>query len=324
MQWGTAPTRRGLLTMAVSTLALTGLSGCRGKQDPVDVATSSAPPTDPRFPGDPGTQRSYLGVSRAISQPANGGRWLGDSQISMSRRFYQADQIGLMLDDITGDHADGVVPFVSVKPAVPWADVASENDDGWLEAVLSSLQVVQAPVFLAIHHEPENDHTPTNRPEDWVAMQRRALKLIRTKTKLVTVVPVLMSWTFNPASGRNPRDWVIPRCRLLGFDFYNQWVPGLPTPWTEVLEIVARIRAVIGPDVPIIAPEMGCRNDPDDPERASRWMTAAFEDAHWLGIVGLAWFNSEHAEEVGYRLDAAEKETLARLLQEPAVARLSA
>ncbi|MGD9957843.1 hypothetical protein [Nocardioides sp.] len=320
---GATPSRRGVLTLGVSALAVSGLAACRTKRTPAEAISSSAAPVDPRFPGDPGTERSYLGVSRAVAQPADSGRWLNGTRISMSRRYYQADQIALMLDDITADHRDGVVPFVSIKPDLSWAEVADENDDGWLEAVLSSLQVVTAPVFLAIHHEPENDHDTDNKPADWVAMQRRAFKLVRRKSDLVTVVPVLMSWTFNPESGRVPRDWVVPHCRLMGFDFYNQWAPDLLAPWTELLELVGQVREVIGPNVPIIAPELGCRNDPDDPERASRWMSAAFDDAHWLGVVGLAWFNSEYAEDIEFRLDAAERATLAGLLDRPEVARIT-
>ena len=84
---------------------------------------------------------------------------LGGAKISMSRRFFQADETSQMMTAIASDIDEGIVPFVSIKTPGTWLDVASGQDDGWLASLVEEVGRVEAPVFLAVHHEPEDDST---------------------------------------------------------------------------------------------------------------------------------------------------------------------
>ena len=141
------------------------------------------------------------------------------------------------------------------------------------------------------------------------------MQLAATSAPLVTIVPTLMSWTFIPESGRTPEDWIVPTSRLLGVDFYNQ---------SELSDLVTLVRDVAGLEIPIIAPELGCRADPTDPARAASWMRAAFDASPALGVVGLAWFDSPHAKDPDLLIDdEMEQAMLRRLLWRTEVARLN-
>ena len=65
--------------------------------------------------------------------------------------------------------------------------------------------------FLTIHHEPENDAGPVGmRPADYVAMQRRSIRMAERLAPRVTVVPVLQHWSFEPLNPRgDPSAWIV-------------------------------------------------------------------------------------------------------------------
>ncbi|MFZ2501720.1 MAG: hypothetical protein WAW88_03465 [Nocardioides sp.] len=264
-------------------------------KQPEETKPTPSPSETPtsRFPGDPGAGSLLLGISLSISEAIADVPELA-SPPSLTRRFYRAHQTGLMSAMVRADAEAGAVSFVSMKPPGKWSEVAAGDRDGWVDDVLDGL-ATESPVFLALHHEPENDHSGGgNVPASWREMHVRVATRAARIAPLVQVVPVLMQWTFDPSSKRDPAEWLVDDLPLLGVDMYNPWRADVAgSRWVEFSELLAQVRKAV-PDKPIIVPELGAVTDPLDPTRAALWLQSAFDHALTEDVVGMAWFESEY------------------------------
>lgn len=203
-----------------------------------------------------------------------------------------------MVSDIRSDVAHGVMPFISFKLPGPWSSFGTGGAHAWWQGLLSALGQVDSPVFLALHHEPENDTGSGHDARHWVELQSIARETADTAAPNVTVVPTLMQRTFDPAAGRDPESWLVPNVSLMGIDVYNPWRPLGTEPWESFDTIIDRVRSFL-PDTPLIIPEIGCRADPSDPGRAPLWLTDAFERCIGDDIAGMAYFDSAYNNDDG-------------------------
>lgn len=306
---------------------LTGREASSGANQPAadpspDGAPSEDPESDSRFAGDPGIGRLLLGFSLAIDQVATARAQIGGDEITMSRRFYRAHQLDLMQAMVSQDAAAGIVPFVSLKTPGSWLAAAEGRSDGWLESAISKLGGLTAPAFLSLHHEPEDNHAGGgNTPEAWVAMHRRATVIARQHPQ-VTIVPVLMQWTFDPESKRDPQQWLIPEHPVLGVDIYNPWRTDGSRSWVEFDSLMTQVRSFVPMSTPIIVPEFGSVSDELDPMRTALWLRAAYESALRNNVAGLAWFDSKYNNKKGdLRLNGDSVLVLRELLDRPETVR---
>jgi hypothetical protein len=331
------PSRRELLSLAGRGLAATtllGVVGCSADPDPgrtlpkggrstwqPSPRPSPSIPPGTRFPGDPGTGRLYFGSSIPFDEP------ISEVEISshptVSRRFYRPGQENALLAMTRRDRAAGVLPFVSMKPPGTWQSVARGDFDSWLSMLLGGLARVPGPVMFAVQHEPENDVSPGQTPGHWVAMQQRVIGLARQQAPRVTVVPVLMQYTFAPTSGRDPLQWLVPGADLQGIDVYNPWLPTDSREWVSFPDLLGAVQSVVT-DVPVVVPEYGCLTDPADVSRTRRWFYDAFDYAVANNVVGLAYFNGSGSDGVSWRADRTRNAAITTLSRRPQVARLAA
>jgi hypothetical protein len=282
--------------------------------------TSLAPAT--RFPGDPGTGRVYYGATVPYYQDlAAWETWLG-RPLASHRHYHDASEIAELVSTVTDDLDNTRMSHASIKPAGTWAEVARGDQDVWLEDLLRQVGALNAPVFLTINHEPEDDAGTTGMwPGQWVSMQERAIKKAAVLAPKATITPVLMQWTFDPASGRNPSQWQVPSAKVFGFDVYNSWSPTNGKKWTSFGTKVDRIKPWTG-GRPLVVGEYGCREDPANPERAVQWMRDAFAYARANQIVCMSYFNSrQNSPEGSWELDGRRADVFRELLADPAVAR---
>lgn len=316
--------RRGLLAAAAAAAAAAASAGC----ETVESRPSSPTPSPTggssgsRFPGDPGPGRLYLGTSLSISTPARARPAVGGADVTMTRRFYRAHQVDLMARVVATDVTEGIMPFVSFKAPDAWDAMASGRGDRWMAGLASAAAGLQAPMFLTLHHEPENDvdsvhHTVAS----WRAMQRRLIRVMQD-APLVTVVPVLQRWTFDARSQRTVDEWLVDEAVVQGIDLYNNWDPGGEAQWDTFSELWEPIRQQLPPG-PCVIPELGCVADPFDPGRVPLWLAEAVDVALVTDVVGMTWFESDIERRKGrFRLDEAGRAEFRRQLRRPEIARL--
>jgi hypothetical protein len=279
----------------------------------------------PRFPGQPAPGSLYYGASvpHHRSLPAWEDR-LG-STLALNRSYFTPDhnETAQLVRRCREDLLHGRLPHVSTKTWGTWREVAAGEHDGWLTGMLRPLGEEGRPVFLTLHHEPENDAGPPGMgPSDYVAMQRRAILLAAELAPQVTIVPVLQQWTFDPARHDvAPASWLVPDAAVIGLDVYNPWSPTNGKEWRSFGSKVDEVREWFG-DTPLAIGEYGCREDPEIPGLAAEWLRDAAEYARTHGIVSMSYFNSGvGARDGSWRLTGAAEQAFAELLTADWVAR---
>jgi hypothetical protein len=214
------------------------------------------------------------------------GRHLG-----VHRTYFNSAQTNNVIATARDDHTHHRLTLASIKPPGTWGQVAAGAYDSWLNGLIRGLGGLGFPVLLCINHEPENDVGGTGmKPSDWVAMYNRAIDMGASAASL-TFVPILMRWTFDPRSGRNPNDWLVAKSKVFGIDVYNDWSPTDGLRWRSFQDLLTVVRPWAG-SKPIVVAEYGVHNDPSQSGRAAQWMKDAYNYSKSSGISVMSYFDS--------------------------------
>lgn len=222
---------------------------CKNGSTPYDIhvlVTSDETSTLPSVPGYPGQpQDGTLFWGAAVSGNGDPGpRHEGPSghPLSLRRTFYQwSARTGKLINTASDDLAHDRLPWVSVKTP-SWAAMAAGQHDGEIDQMLAALDALPGPVWLTIHHEPEGGGG-VNAPDDpagpagHLGMNERVrARMTALGVDNVALAPILMSWTWTSASGRNPDEWWKAGVYdFLGVDHYkNSENSLLDGTWTKV------------------------------------------------------------------------------------------
>jgi hypothetical protein len=290
-------------------------------------SASTVPTQGLRFAGQPSLGNVYYGAS--VPHHRSLAAWekeLGSS-LALNRSYFSPDrnETAQLVHRCRDDLAHARLPHVSIKPWGTWREIADGAHDDWLAEMLGPLGEEAGPVFLTLHHEPENDARGLGmQPSDYVAMQRRAIGLAAELAPQVTVVPILQQWTFDPSRHDiDPASWIVPEASVIGVDLYNPWSPTNRKPWRSFGSKADEVISWFG-DTPLAIGEYGCREDPEIPGLAAEWLRDAAEYARMHNIVSMSYFNSGVGSEDGsWTLTGATEQAFAELLAADWVARPS-
>jgi len=242
--------------------------------------------------------------------------------LTVRRTFFQwRHRTGYLITTAKDDLAHGRLPWVSIKTP-SWAAMAAGDYDDQIDELLRGLDALPGPVWLTIHHEPEGGGG-VNAPDDpagpagHVAMNRRVRqRMTALGVDNVALVPILMSWTWDARSGRNPDEWWAPGIYdFLGVDHYQEQQASLLTGvWYDVR------RWAKAHNVDIAVGEWGMRGtDSAAGDRVTEWYNAAVNsagDGQGARVIGLCAFDSNLNE--GYwELQGEQLTTFWNLLNNP-------
>lgn len=314
--------------VAVTATACTGRNSA-APPEPTPSATSSSPPSTTSDPSQAPTTATQPPV------PASGTLYYGaftppynlasfeaqvGAPLACYRSFFKHWEAPKLVERASEDVAAGRVPLVSIKPPKPWAELA--KDSAWLDGLMEPLSRLDAPVYLTINHEPENDAHHFGTAADYVALQSAAISRAALAGGQLAIVPILSSWSFDERADRTPSDWNVPDATIYGLDLYNPWSPDNGKPWVpfEAKLLLAEEEA---DGRAMIVGEYGCRSDPTRPGRAAKWMKDAFATATAEGVIAMAYFDSDQGAEDGtWELDDETLPVFAEILKGDDVARI--
>jgi hypothetical protein len=335
--------RRQLLGLGAAAAVSVAASACRGPDSDTTHATGrpGAPGTgradpEPRrtpadgsedgpYAGRPAAGDVYFGASLPSHRSLSAWETTLGSTLALHRSYFtpDANETAQLVEQCRDDLAHRRLPHVSSKPPGSWADVAAGRQDAWLSDMVGGLGRLSGPVFLTVHHEPENDAgAPGMQAADFVAMQRRVIRVAAELAPTVTVVPVIQHWTFEPTRPDiDPTAWIVPEAAVHGVDVYNPWSPTNGKEWRSLGSRVDEVRAWLG-ETPLAIGEFGCREDPADPGLAADWLRDAAAYARTHGVVSMSYFNSGvHSPDGTLELSGDTERAFAELLASPWVAR---
>jgi len=251
------------------------------------------------YPGDPAPGTVFWGASiSGNGDPVTRHETDAGCVLALHRTFFQWDQrTGYLITIASDDVAHGRLPWVSVKTP-SWADMAAGLHDDEIDEMLTALDALDGPVWLTVHHEPEggggvNEPDDPAGPAGHLAMNQRVReRMTALGVDNVALVPILMSWTWAPASGRDPDEWWAPGIYdFLGVDQYRDEEDTLLTDrWAEIRQWAADKGVDIG------VGEWGMRGtDEAAGQRVIDWYEAAIAsatDGEGARVVGVSAFDS--------------------------------
>ncbi len=184
---------------------------------------TTIPPFDsgnfkPKFPGDVAPGKVRWGSGGGNTDPVNRfGSTLGN-RMGLRRTFVSnwnpSSVVSLARQDVNA----GRLPWVSNKPAGSWKDHGDGKFDASTRQMFIDLGKLNGPVWYTFHHEPEGGGSAGNRPDDsggptqWLRAQERISRILRDlqsqgQARNVAFGPVLMGYTWQKSSGRDPNAW---------------------------------------------------------------------------------------------------------------------
>lgn len=284
-----------------------------------DAGPPPPPPFTPAYAGQPRPSTLHWGA--AISgngDPVSRHETAAGRAMGVHRTFWQwADRTSRLVDTAADDLAAERIPWVSVKTP-SWAAMGNGQYDAEIDAMLRALSALGGPVWLTLHHEPEGGGG-VNSPDDpagpagHVAMNRRVRqRLTALGVRNVALAPVLMSYTFKSASGRDPEAWFAPGIYdFIGIDHYrDSEATLLDSTWASIRGW-ARSKGL-----DLAVGEWGMRGtDAAAGQRVREWFDAAAAsatDGAGARVVGLCAFDSGLNSPSGSWELAGEQRTMFR------------
>ncbi|MGB9357570.1 MAG: hypothetical protein WCC01_03340, partial [Acidimicrobiia bacterium] len=218
--------------------------------------------------------------------------------LEMHRTFFQwSHRTGYMINTAADDIAAGRHPWVSIKTP-SWAEMAAGRHNNEIDEMLRALDRLPGPVWLTLHHEPEGGGG-VNHPDDpagpagHVAMNRQVReRMTALGVDNVALASILMGWTWDSRSGRNPNDWWAPGIYdFIGVDHYVTKESTLANSlWYDIREWAQ------DHGVDVAVGEWGMRGtDAAAGRRVHEWHDEAVNshrDGRGARVVGLAAFDS--------------------------------
>lgn len=282
----------------------------------------------PAYPGQPRPGTLYWGAAVAANgDPVPRHETPSGHPLAVRRTFFQWSQrttglVSTAKDDLAHDR----LPWVSVKPP-SWAEMGAGSHDAEIDAMIDALGALSGPVWLTVHHEPEGgggSNTPDDPagPSGHLAMNTRVRQRIDARgAKNIALAPILMSWTWVAASGRDPEAWWGNGVyHFVGIDHYRDDQKSLlGTDWTTIRTWAK------GKGVDVAVGEWGMRGtDATASQRVHEWYDAAAgssADGTGARVVGLSAFDSgENAPSGSWELKGEQLTAFQLLLADPRTA----
>ncbi len=194
----------------------------------------------------------------------------------------------------------GRIPFINWKFPSPWSSVADGFWDAWIASRADAFVAFDAPVYLTMHHEPENDTAEYGTPSEYVAAFRRVVDIFRARgVTNVGFTWTMMAWSFNDRSGVDIGDWYPgdDDVDFVAADGYN-WSPGRTgSGWTSFSTVFDDADAfAIRHAKPWIVAEYGVQEDPAESGHKAEWFRNMLTTVKtWPALKAVLYFDSTKA-----------------------------
>lgn len=162
------------------------------------------------------------GAYNSNGDPATWESWLS-KQIGVRRAYFSSGQINSAVTMAKADAAKNRITWMSFKAPHSWKDMAAGKGDAWARELGQKLATIDGPVWVAIHHEPENDGGDI---KDWTAMQARLAPIVRNAGSNIGFSIIVMGYHqfYGDAKFSLANMW--PKnttVDVAGFDIYDEY-----------------------------------------------------------------------------------------------------
>lgn len=202
-----------------------------------ETAASAPPPAETSPPSSAGTLSNgcsyssrgipscgaYVGGAyNTNADPASWESWLS-KQIGVRRAYFSSTQVSSAVSMATADAAKKRITWMSFKAPHSWKDMAAGRGDDWARDLAQKLAKVKGPVWVAVHHEPENDGGDI---KQWTAMQARLAPIFRNAGSNIGFSIIVMGYHQFYGQEAFRMDNIWPKnttVDVAGFDVYDEY-----------------------------------------------------------------------------------------------------
>jgi hypothetical protein len=194
------------------------------------------------------------------------------------------------------DTDTGRIPLINWRSGGPWREIANGSEDAWIRQRADAFADFGSPIYLAFHHEPENDLSRNGSPQDYAAAFRKIVTIFRSRgASNVGFVWNLMAWTFDPRSGRDPNQYYPGDSYVdfIGANGYNWYPVRSGDPYRPFGVIFSAVNGWAGSHgKPWIVCEYGSVEDARSSGMKPGWIVDALATAKtWSGLKALVYFD---------------------------------
>jgi hypothetical protein len=200
---------------------------------------------------------------------------------------------------------EGRIPLISFNSGgYTWRQIADGAGDGWLRQRYEKINAHPelSDAILIFDSEPEGDNPSKGTPPDYVAAFRHVVQVAREERLRNRWANTLQAYTIN--SGKGAEEWWPgdDYVDYAGWDIYGARVntPSVSdcsaAGWRSFRDEAAKpYEFALAHGKPMIIPELGQREDADDPLRKAHWLDAMRVDLKTLfpKIVAISWAHSD-------------------------------
>jgi beta-mannanase len=276
---------------------------------PGPTTTVKPGPTTTAAPS-PGPSPGPGGSLSAIMAPSGGALW-GTSKFDRSwesqlgrkfdiAHFYHQWTSNFPTAEERSIAAEGRLLLLNWKMPSPWSSVANGGQDGQIAAVAGRLKALGRKVFLAPHHEPEDQVGSFGSASDYARAYRRIVEEFRQ----AGANNVIFVWNMMGYVG----GWGSIYPQLYPGDSYVDWIAWDPYNWygcksgqkprsfAEITKPMYDWTAAHAPGKPLMLAEFGLREQPAGAPSKAEWFRDALVTLKTTRtrIKALVYFNTNH------------------------------
>ncbi|MBM7518325.1 hypothetical protein JOD66_003292 [Nocardioides nitrophenolicus] len=144
------------------------------------------------------------------------------SKLAVRRTYYTGTGVASAVKNATTDLAAGRLPWISFKPPYSWTEMADGKGDAWATDLAQRLAALNGPVWVAFHHEPENDGDI----QEWRRMQEHLAPILRDNAPNVAFTVIVTGWHQFYGDPQYSLANIWPRgvkVDVAGFDIYQEY-----------------------------------------------------------------------------------------------------
>jgi hypothetical protein len=220
-------------------------------------------------------------------------------KFDIDHEYYRWDQ-AIPTSQQRWDVSTGRLPFVNWSAAdadgsvIPWSSIADGSQDWWIIRRADAFMAFGSPIYLAFHHEPEDDLSRFGSSWDYAAAFRHIVDVFRAQgVTNVAFVWNLMGWSFDSRSGIDvnafyPGDDYVD---FVGGDGYNKYPQA--GSWNSFQQIFQPIYDfAVAHGKPLMVGEYGVMEDPSSPDHKGQWFRdALLTSQSWPQLKAMVYFD---------------------------------
>jgi hypothetical protein len=241
------------------------------------------------------------GAYKANDDPAPWEAELGDT-LGVHRLFFSASQQSGAVTKAKASLAKKRLPWISFKLPYSWSEMAAGKGDAWAKDIATRFAAIGGPVWIAFHHEPENDGGDILQ---WKKVQERLGPIVRNTAPNVGFSVILMGYHqfFGDPKFAMSRIWPNTKVDIAGFDVYDDFKSGKHLDMDAYFAKMQQWSASAG--VPWGLAEAGI-TDAGLADRPS-WFQDTYDRISARGGKAFAYFNTTLNSKVNYALTTSLK-----------------